>query len=107
MALEIVRRANYNDYDLCVFSVAMVLTKGNVMLKNTCCACKILALIVVLGAINWGVIAIFQVDYIAKFLPPTVVRVIYGLVGLAGLIMLAGFFFCCPKCNKDEKNKYS
>ena len=72
------------------------------MFKNASLGCKLLAILVILGAINWGVIAVFQVDYIAKYLPYIVARIIYGVIGLAGLIMLIGCLIGCGKCEQQK-----
>lgn len=45
-------------------------------------------LLVILGAINWGLVALFQFDLVAYLFggsAATVSRIIYGIVGLAGL----------------------
>lgn len=69
--------------------------------------CKLFALVTILGALNWGLIATLQIDFVAKFFGPAsmVTRVIYGLFGLAGLLMLVGFFVNCPKCPKCCKSE--
>jgi uncharacterized membrane protein YuzA (DUF378 family) len=77
--------------------------KGDFMVKNGCIGCKLFAILVIVGALNWGVIAAIQVDYIAKFLPPLVARIVYGVVGLAGLAMLVGCFINCPCCKSEGK----
>lgn len=76
------------------------------MFKNSCCVCKIIGALAIIGALNWGLIAAAQfnlVDYI--FGAGSVAsRVIYGLVGLSGLALLANYFTCCPckSCKKAE-----
>lgn len=51
-------------------------------------------ILVVVGAINWGLVGLFQYDLIAEIFGfgSTVSRVIYALVGLGGLYMLATAF---------------
>ena len=73
------------------------------MKDGKCCViCKLVALLAALGAINWGLVAFFHLDLVAKVLGPetTGAKVVYGLIGVAGLIVLAkAFGFCCP-CSK-------
>ncbi|MBI2093951.1 MAG: DUF378 domain-containing protein [Candidatus Omnitrophica bacterium] len=70
--------------------------------KGCCGGCKVVGLLVGLGALNWGVIALAQVDLVAKLFGEmtTMTRVIYGIIGLAGLLKLVSFVKCCP-CNKE------
>ena len=72
------------------------------MMNQNCVACKIVGLLVVIGAINWGLVGILQIDLVAKFLGDmtTASRVVYGLIGVAGLIKLASCFMSCPACKK-------
>lgn len=49
----------------------------------------------IIGAINWGLIGFFQYDLIANIFngqDSTISRIIYGLVGIAGLINLGLLF---------------
>lgn len=50
-------------------------------------------LLVVIGAINWGLIGFFQFDLVAAIFGTmsAVTRVIYALVGLAGLYAISFF----------------
>lgn len=51
--------------------------------------------LVILGAINWGLVALFQFDLIAYLFggqAATVSRVLYGVVGLAGLWCISLLF---------------
>lgn len=72
--------------------------QGGCMKK--CGVCKGLGLLVVVGAINWGLVGILQFDLVAKLLGPmsTGSRVVYGLIGIAGLLKLVSCFKGCPKC---------
>ncbi|MDR1569291.1 MAG: DUF378 domain-containing protein [Oscillospiraceae bacterium] len=52
-------------------------------------------LLVILGAINWGLIAIFQFDligYICGGQGAVISRVVYGLIALAGLWCISLLF---------------
>lgn len=61
---------------------------------------KFLALIlVVIGAINWGLWGVFQFDLVAALFGgnmTAISRLVYSLIGLAGIISLS--FFGCVKC---------
>lgn len=48
---------------------------------------KIALVLIIIGAINWGLIAIFNFDLVAALFGDMTVlsRIIYGLVGISGL----------------------
>lgn len=68
------------------------------MKQNSCIVCKLVGLLVVIGALNWGLIGLAKINLVAKLLGDgTVVsRVVYGLVGLAGLMTVVMLFKPCP-----------
>jgi uncharacterized protein len=49
--------------------------------------------LVIVGALNWGLVALFEFDLVAEIFGETfgttnaVTRIVYGLVGLAGLYL--------------------
>lgn len=56
---------------------------------------RVSLLLVIIGAINWGLIALFQFDLVAYLFGgqgAVVSRIIYGLVGLAGLWSISLLF---------------
>jgi len=56
---------------------------------------RVSLLLVIIGAINWGLIALFQFDLVAYIFggqTALVSRIIYGLVGLAGLWSISLLF---------------
>lgn len=58
-------------------------------LQRTCLA------LVIIGAINWGLIGFFQFDLVAAIFggqDSALARIIYGLVGLSGLYCLTLLF---------------
>ena len=73
------------------------------MLKQACVLCKIVGLIAIIGALNWGSISVLQVNFVEQLLGmgTMATRVVYGLVGLSGLALLASFFMVCPACKKS------
>lgn len=48
---------------------------------------KIALVLIIIGAINWGLIAIFNFDLVAAIFGDMTVmaRIVYGLVGISGL----------------------
>ena len=73
------------------------------MLKQACLLCKFVGLIAIIGALNWGSICLFQVNFVERLLGmgTMATRVVYGLVGLSGLALLVSFFTVCPACKKS------
>ena len=63
-----------------------------------CGVCKVVGLLVAIGALNWGLVGIFQVDVVARLLGDMTgpARAVYGLIGVAGLLKLVSIFKCCP-----------
>ena len=56
---------------------------------------KIALLLVIIGAVNWGLIGIFQFDLVASIFggqAAVVSRIIYTLVGAAGLWCISRLF---------------
>ena len=56
---------------------------------------RVSLLLVIIGAINWGLIALFQFDLVAYLFggqAALVSRIIYGIVGLAGLWCISLLF---------------
>lgn len=63
-----------------------------------CVVCKMVGFLVGIGALNWGLVAFFNLDLVAKLLGPmsALSKVAYGLIGIAGLIKLVSLVKCCP-----------
>ena len=58
---------------------------------------RIALVLTIIGAINWGLIGFFEFDLVAYLFggqTAIISRVIYGLVGIAGLINIALLFSC-------------
>ena len=71
------------------------------MLKQACPFCKVVGALAIIGAINWGMIGLANVNLVENLLGyGTLTRVIYILVGLSGLMLAASYFMVCPKCKK-------
>ena len=60
----------------------------------------IILVLVIIGALNWGLIGFFGFDLVAKIFGDmsVVSRVVYAIVGLSGLWLL----IISPKLNKGE-----
>ncbi len=69
---------------------------------GSCIICKIAGLLVIIGAVNWGLVGVLNMDLVAKFLGDmtTPARVVYVVIGVAGILKLVGCFMACPACKK-------
>ena len=70
---------------------------------KSCGACKIIGALVALGAINWGLYGLFNVNLVESVLGSmtTGSKIAYGIIGVAGLMKLLWLFGCCP-CQKGN-----
>ena len=65
-------------------------------------------LLVIIGALNWGLVGIFQYDLVADIFGGTTAaasRVVYALIGLSGLYSISLLFVKCIykcRCKKDS-----
>ena len=68
-----------------------------------CLICKIAPLIGGIGAINWGLVALFDFNLVTALLGnmTTSARIIYGLIAGMGIILVFSSFRTCSLC----KNK--
>ena len=71
------------------------------MMKGMCTGHKIAAVLVWVGALNWGLVGAIRFNLVEAILGswPVLVRIVYALVGLSALMML-GLCKCCMKENK-------
>ncbi len=72
------------------------------MLKQACLLCKIVGAFAIIGALNWGLVGLMQVNLVEQLLGvgTTLTRVVYGIVGLSGILLLLSYFVVCPACKK-------
>ena len=72
-------------------------------MKATCPVCKIVGALVIIGALNWGLVGVRHLDLVARFLGnmTTASRAVYSLIGIAGLIKLLTVVKGCPACAKS------
>ena len=71
------------------------------MTGGNCTVCKIVGVVVALGAINWGLMGVLQMDLVANLLGQMTpaARAVYIIIGVAGLLKVLSIFKCCP-CQK-------
>lgn len=69
---------------------------------------RIALVLTIIGAINWGLIGFFQFDLVAAIFGgqgAALSRIIYGLVGIAGLVNLGLLFKSSEEAvRRDEPN---
>lgn len=73
------------------------------MNKSGCIVCKIVGAFVIIGALNWGLVGALQLNLVDQIFGAGsgLSRVIYVLVGLAGVVKLISCFKECPcSCKK-------
>jgi len=72
------------------------------MIKQACPICKVVGILAIIGAINWGLIGLTGTNVVEQIFGSgtALTRVIYILVGLSGIGLLVSCFFICPKCKK-------
>ena len=72
------------------------------MFKQSCFFCKIVGAIAIIGALNWGLIGVLNVNLVTRFFGEAtfIARAIYIVVGVSGLALLVSFFTVCPACKK-------
>ncbi|TYR78726.1 DUF378 domain-containing protein [Priestia megaterium] len=66
---------------------------------------RIALVLTIIGAINWGLIGFFQFDLVAAIFggqSSALSRIIYGLVGIAGLINLGLLFKPSAEVERTE-----
>lgn len=65
------------------------------MLKGVITLKKFILALIIIGAINWGLIGFFQYDLVSSIFGPNlqaISRIIFAVVGLAGLYAISFFF---------------
>jgi uncharacterized membrane protein YuzA (DUF378 family) len=70
------------------------------MLKNSCMVCQIVGLIAIIGALNWGMMALFHINMVEQMVGMGLANWIYLLVGVSGILLLVSFVYVCPTCRK-------
>lgn len=70
-------------------------------MSNCGTCCKVCKILVIVGAINWGLVGLFGFDLVQALVGtwPMVAKVVYVLVGVAGVMVLVGMVKKSPgKC---------
>ncbi|MBT3835115.1 DUF378 domain-containing protein [Candidatus Peribacteria bacterium] len=68
------------------------------MCKKSCC-CKVCKVLVLVGAINWGLVGLFDFNLVSALVGsfPMIERIVYIAVGAAGVMGLVAMCGCCKK----------
>lgn len=76
--------------------------KGN----KDCAICKVVGVLVGIGALNWGLVAFFQFNLVDQLLGSMTAasKAVYGAIGVAGALKLASLVKGCP-CQKGCESK--
>jgi len=77
-------------------------------MKKLCWLDWIALILVVVGAVNWGLVGAFQFDLVYYLLGawPIVAQVVYIVVGVAGIYLFISLLSrrcCCEKCECKEE----
>ncbi|KON67145.1 membrane protein [Peribacillus butanolivorans] len=62
----------------------------------------------IIGALNWGLIGFFQFDLVASIFggqDAALARIVYGIVGISGLINLGLLFKPSPEVSREPEAK--
>ena len=72
------------------------------MLSQMSMCCKIVIIVAIIGALNWGLVGVANFNLVDYFLGAGSIaaRIVYIVVGLSGLSLLAHLFKACPMCKK-------
>ena len=71
------------------------------MKDKSCVVCKIVSVLLIAGALNWGFAEFAHINLVDKiFAPLHLARVVYALVTLAGLAAIASCIKECAACKK-------
>lgn len=73
------------------------------MLKEASLFCKVVVAIVIIGALNWGLVGFVGFNFVDYILGVGSIasRVVYAVVGLSGVALLTKYFVDCSYCNKS------
>lgn len=65
-----------------------------------CPICKVIVVLASIGALNWGLVALFGFNLVTALLGEMTIasKIVYILVGLSGLVGLVSLVKACPCC---------
>lgn len=75
------------------------------MMQKMCTPHKIAWILVIVGALNWGLVGVFNFNLVMWILGswPVVLRVVYVLVGISALFMfMTGACKACKACEMKK-----
>ncbi len=74
-------------------------------MKGKCTPHMIAMILVIVGALNWGLVGLANFNLVSTIFGswPIVARVIYVLVGVAGVLMLMPSEKCCGGAGAEKK----
>ena len=71
------------------------------MFKQACTFCKMVGAVAIVGALNWGLVGLLNVNLVERIFGHSgITKIVYLLVGLSGLMLLFSYFYVCPACKK-------
>ena len=73
-------------------------------MKNHCPICKIIALLAGLGALNWLFVTFLKFNLVTRLLGDMTLpaKIVYTVIGIAGLILLVSTVKACPCCKMNK-----
>ena len=71
-----------------------------------CPGCKVASLLVIVGAINWGLFGVFGINLVTKIAGEATLasKIIYGLIGVAGILKIVSCVIKCPGCKTEPSS---
>ncbi len=75
-------------------------------MKQACCCpvCKVTGLLVVAGALNWGLVGALHKNAVSKLfgMGTQAESIVYIIIGIAGILKLLSCFIRCPLAKKGD-----
>jgi uncharacterized protein len=75
--------------------------------QKSCMVCQIGKVLVIIGALNWGLVGLFNYDLVAAVLGPMTYssRAVYSVIGICGLVVAVSCIKkICPCCKEDDSS---
>ena len=72
-------------------------------IMGKCLICKLIKLIVGIGSLNVGLVALFNINLVElAFGGIGIAKIVYIIIGVAGVMVLLSLFKSCPCINKES-----